>query len=446
MNKRHQAERERRNATHVVVAGGGFAGVGCALALAHEHVRVTVLDRLTYHQFRPLLYQVAAGQLGADDVARPLRSVFRHHDEVDVKCGDIVAIDPHQRAVTLGDGTVHSGDHLVLALGSVANFFGVPGAAEHAYPLYTVQDAVRLRTRLLAVLEQVDSRPERARDGGLSFVVVGGGPTGVEIAGALGNLFGRIVAHRYPDLPLEQIRIHLVDHAQQLLLPFSDKAHAYAARVLERDGVRLHMGKAVREVTETGVQLDDGSEIPSRCVIWAGGLTGAGVVADSGLPMVRGGRVAVNADLSVEGFPGVHVCGDVAAAPGPDGTVLPQLGSVALQAGRAVAANIVAAVDGNHTSAFHYHDKGIMAMVSRNAAVAEMGVHRHELEGPLAFASWIGVHAWLMSGVRQRIDAFVAWMWDYFTTDRAPLVFDENDGPRIDWGDEDTGHDATGAT
>lgn len=438
MSARHH-HRERRAGTHVVVAGGGFAGVGCATDLAKAGVRVTVVDRLTYHQFQPLLYQVATGQLVADDVARPLRSIFQRHENVDVKLGDITAIDPVQRSITLADGTVHSGDHLVVALGSVVNHFGVPGAAEHTFPLYSVHDAVQLRGRVLQVFEDVDNHPERAERGGLNFVIVGGGPTGVELAGSLAGLLERIVPVRYRDLPLELARIHLVDVAQQLLTPFSDKAHDYAAKVLRDLGVELRLGTAVEEVTAEGVRLSDGTSIPSRCVVWAGGLTAPQVVKDSGLPLGKGGRVVVRPDLGVDGFPGVHVAGDIAAATGGDGEVLPQLGSVALQAGRSVAANIVAEVDGKEPEPFKYHDKGIMAMIGRKAAVAEFGKHRHEVEGPLGFAAWIGVHAWLMSGVRQRVDAFTSWMWDFFSSNRAPLIFDAGEMPTIDWDDEDEG-------
>lgn len=430
------AERERRRGTHVVVAGGGFAGIGCATELAEAGVRVTIIDRHSYHQFQPLLYQVATAQLSVDDIARPLRAVFHLHPEVDVKLGDITHIDPRRRAVTVADGTRYEGDHLVVALGATVNYFGTPGAREHAFPLYGATDAVRLRARILEVFEAVDAHPDRADRGGLNFVIVGGGPTGVETAGALTELLTRVVPKRYPDMPFDRARVHLVDHAAELLTPFSGKARAYAARVLEEQGAQLHLGVSVAAVTDEGVELSTGSTIPSRCVVWAGGLTAAPAVTASGLPTDDRGRVVVGPDLAVAGLPGVWVAGDSAATPGPDGAVLPQLGSVALQGGHATAASVVAAVDGRAPRPFRYHDKGIMAMVSRKAAVAEFGAHRHELEGSLAFAAWIGVHAWLMSGVRQRIDAFTSWAWDYFSTSRASLSFDQDDVARIDWGDE----------
>jgi NADH dehydrogenase len=423
----------------VVVLGGGFAGVGCVKDLARAGVRVTLVDRHTYHQFQPLLYQVAAGALSADDVSTPLRSLAQHEPEVDVKMGEVVSIDPATATVHMADGTTHTGDHLVVALGATPNFFNVPGAAEHSLPLYSVQDAVALRSRVFEVFEGADARPERIDHGALDFVIVGGGPTGVEVAGALAGLIQRVLPDRFRDLDVNRARIHLVDHSPVLLRGFSDRAHDYAARVLEHLGVDLRLNSSVDEITADGVVLGDGSTIASRCVIWAGGLKASDVVATSGLPLVRGGRVAVREDLTVEGHPNVHVVGDLAATPGPDGELLPQLGSVALQSGRAVARNIVAAIDGAPVEAFRYHDKGIMAMIGRKAAVAEMGAHRHELEGPVAFAAWIGVHAWLMSGVRQRVDAFISWGWDWFSDSRVALAFDDTDGPRLEWGDGEAG-------
>lgn len=437
--------REHRAGTHVVVVGGGFAGVGCVKALAAAGVRVTLIDRRTYHQFQPLLYQVANGALSPDDVSTPLRSISQHHPEVDVKQADVVAIDPGSASVTCADGTVHTGDHLVLALGAVPNFFGVPGAAEFSLPLYSVPDALALRSRVMEVFEAADARPERIDQGALDFVVVGGGATGVEIAGALAMLIKRVLPDRFRDLDVGRARIHIVDHGQVLLSAFSDRAHEYAARVLRHEGVTLRLGTSVEEVDARGVVLGDGTRIDSRCVVWAGGLKVADVVAGSGLPVVRGGRVQVRDDLTVDGFDDVHVVGDMAAMPGPDGEVLPQLGSVALQGGRLVADNIVARIDGRPVKEFRYHDKGIMAMVSRKAAVAEFGEKRHELEGSLAFAAWIGVHAWLMSGVRQRVDAFISWGWDWFSSSRVSLTFDDEAGPRLDWGDGEAGRPGEGA-
>ncbi|MFI5042669.1 MAG: NAD(P)/FAD-dependent oxidoreductase, partial [Acidimicrobiales bacterium] len=211
----------------------------------------------------------------------------------------------------------------------------------------------------------------------------------------------------------------------------------YAAKVLTGEGVQLKLGRSVTEIRPDRVVLSDGSEILTRTVVWAGGIKAAALAAHAGLPQGHGGRIAVMVDLTVDGWPGVYALGDVANTAGPDGKPFPQLGSVALQAGRWAARNILADIDGEPRAAFAYHDKGIMAMIGRNKAVAEMGEHRHELHGSIAFAAWLGVHAWLLTGIRQRIDAFVSWGWDYFSKSRGPSDIDRPDVARIDWGDDD---------
>jgi NADH dehydrogenase len=229
-----------------------------------------------------------------------------------------------------------------------------------------------------------------------------------------------------------------------VLGPFSKKAHDYASKVLTNEGVQLKLGLSASEIHSDKVVLSDGSEIPTRVVVWAGGIQAAALAADTGLPQGRGGRLTVKPDLTVDGYPGVYAIGDVAAALAPDGKPFPQLGSVALQAGQWAAKNILADIDGEARTGFHYHDKGIMAMIGRNKAIAEMGEHHHELHGSIAFAAWLGVHAWLMSGTRQRIDAFMAWGWDYFSGSRGPSVIDEPDVAKIDWGDDDDEDDDGG--
>jgi len=229
----------------------------------------------------------------------------------------------------------------------------------------------------------------------------------------------------------------MVDPATVLLVPFSKSDHEYAAKALTKLGVELKLGLSVTRIDPDRVTLSDGSEVKTRCVIWAGGLQAAGLAESAGIPQGNGGRLDVNHDLTVEGFPGVYAVGDVANLTGADGKPFPQLGSVALQAGKCVADNILADLAGKAHRDFHYHDKGMMAMIGRDAAIAEMGEHRHELHGPVAFAAWLGVHAWLLSGVRQRIDAFVSWGWDYFSKSRAQSVLDRPDQAQIDWGDED---------
>jgi NADH:quinone reductase (non-electrogenic) len=422
---------------HVVIVGGGFAGVGCARRLAgRDDVRVTLIDRNNYHQFQPLLYQVATSQLAPSDVAYSLRKLFADDANVSVKLAEVEAIDPVMRAVTTTHGERIRGDALVLAAGSRPNFFHTPGAEEYAYPLYTLDDAQRLRSRILTVFEEADRDQSLIAQGALNFVVVGGGPTGVEIAGGLADLIHETMTGQYHDLPVTSAQIHIVDLGPTLLGPFSDSAHDYVAKILARKGVQTHLGVAVTEIGPGHVTLADGSTILTRCVVWGGGIMAPPLAAVSHLPRGRGGRIEVQPDLTLEGLPGVYAIGDVANIPAPHGGAHPQLGSVALQSGQCAADNILADAAGKPRTSFHYHDKGIMAMIGRGAAIAEVGEHRHELHGVIAFSAWLGVHAALMSGVRNRVDAFVTWGSDYFTSSRGPQVLDRADAAQIDWEDD----------
>ncbi len=419
---------------HVVVVGGGFAGVGCARRLAgRDNVNVTLIDRNNYHQFQPLLYQVATSQLASSDIAFSLRKLFNEDDNVDVKLADVASVDLATRTVVTADGDRFTGDALVLAAGSRPNFFRTPGAEEHAFPLYCLDDAQRLRSRIIGVFEAADRDPGLIEQGALNFVIVGGGPTGVETAGALADLVHETMAGEFDELAVAAAQIHIVDLGHSLLGAFSDDAHTYVTKVLGRKGVRLHLGTAVTEVGPGHVTLADGTTIRTRCVVWGGGIRAPALAGAAGLPHGRGGRVDVLPDLTVAGAPGVYAIGDMANIPSPDGDTHPQLGSVALQSGVCAADNLLADHEGRPRQSFHYHDKGIMAMIGRGAAIAEVGAHRHELHGTLAFSAWLGVHAVLMTGVRNRIDAFVSWGSDYFTKQRGPQVLDRSDAARIDW-------------
>jgi NADH dehydrogenase len=422
---------------HVVIVGGGFAGLGCAQRLAdHDDVRVTVIDRNNYHQFQPLLYQVATSQLAPSDIAHSLRSVFADQKNVDVKLAEISAVDLAARTVTSTDGGQWDADVLVLAAGSQPNFFGTPGAAESAFPLYSLDDATRLRSRILGIFEQADRDPKLIERGALNFVIVGGGPTGVEVAGAIADMLSVTVPATYEDLDSGAGQIHLLDYGDALLKPFSNEAHGYVAKVLEEKGVKIHLGTGVKEVGTGHALLSDGSTIATRCVIWGGGIKAAAVAADGGLAHGRGGRVDVQGDLTLAGHTGVYVIGDIANIPEAGAGALPQLGSVALQSGHWAADNILADFEGKPRKPFVYHDKGIMAMIGRGAAIAEVGKRHHEIHGQLAHMAWLGVHASLMTGTKAKIEAFVDWAWDGFSKTGGPHVLDRGDAAEIDW-DED---------
>jgi NADH dehydrogenase len=431
---------QERSGTEVVIVGGGFAGVGCGKGLADDdRVRVTLVDQNGYHQFQPLLYQVATAELAGRDMTFDHTDVFHGQDRVTLVQAEAVAADLDQRSVTLADGTTLSGDYLVLAAGAQPNFFHTPGAREYAFPLYSLTDARRVRERVLQLVADASAKPELIDEGALTFVIVGGGATGVEIAGALSELIHDVLPHRYPQLAVAGSRIILVDVGRALLAPFSDESHEYAAKQLHRRGVDVRLGNAVTEVARDHVTLRDGTTIPTHLVIWGGGEMAAEIAGNAGVGQGRGGRIDVRPDLSVPGHPRVFAIGDVANIPFGDERALPQLGSVAQQSGAWAARNILGDLDGTGRESFHYRDKGIMAMIGRKAAVAEIGPHRHELHGRLAFAAWLGVHAELLANAGAELKAFVAWAEEFYFRPhhRSAELLDpaQVELPRIHWQD-----------
>jgi NADH dehydrogenase len=422
---------------HVVVVGAGFAGLACTKGLArNSHFHVTLIDKNNYHQFQPLLYQVATSQIAPGDVAYSLRKLFAKSKNVEVKLGEVAAVDPAAKTVTTATGETFQGDYLVLAAGARANFFNIPGAEQHAFPMYSLLDSQRLRSRILQVFEEADRDPKLIEQGALNFVVVGAGATGVEVAGALAELIRESLTREFPKLPVQDAKIYLVDYGHTVLSPFSAKAHTYAEKVLQDAGVELRLQTGVKEVTPGHVLLSDGTVIKTRATIWAGGLMAVTLAGKTGLPQGRGGRIDVLHDLTVAGFPQVYALGDLANIPNPAGGALPQLGSVAQQGGYWAAKNILADVAGQPRTPFQYDDKGIMAMITRSAAVVEIGEKRHELHGPVAATMWLGVHASLMTGVRNKVEAFIQWTWSYFTRDRGSQLLDRTDVPKIDWNED----------
>lgn len=417
----------------VLILGGGLAGVACAHALGDEGVAVTLVDHNDYHQFQPLLYQVVTSQLPAEDIARPHRTIFADYPTVQVETAHVVAVHLLKRSLVLSDGRTLSGSHFVMAAGARPNFFGVPGAAEHAFPMYSVADAERLRLHLQQLLREVMSGATAA-EGVLDVVVVGGGPTGVETAGALAELMQALHESGRLDRPGQ---ITLVDRGPALLAPFASKAHDYAVQKLTEAGATVKLGVGVTAVHPDRVEFDDDTVIAAHTVVWGGGESGSEVAQNAGPGPGRGGRLDVRADLTLDRYPGVYAVGDVANIPSGDGDPLPQLGSVAQQSGRWAAENILRERRNEPTKPFSYKDKGIMAMIGRNAAVAEVGKRHHQVEGPLAFAAWLGLHAMLLSGAHSKADAFLSWGWDYFDRDHAAVLEASSAPRRIAWSDDE---------
>lgn len=405
---------------HVVIVGAGFGGLGVAEQLAHVPVRVTLIDRHNYHTFQPLLYQVATSLLNAEDVGAPVRSIFRHQENVNFLLGTVTGIDVPNRKIHLDDNEELTYDYLVLAGGATVNYFGTPGAAENAFPLYTLMNAVRLRNQVMQQFEAADRDPSVIDDGALNFVIVGAGPTGVETAGALSDLFYNLLPRDYHQLAAEKARIILIEMGQEVLAQFKENLRGYAQKALEDRGVEIRLGEAVAEVGPTSVKLKSGEVIKAHTLVWAAGVQANPLAAMLGVPQGRGGRVKLNSDLSVPGHIEIFVVGDMGEV-ASEGKLLPQLGSVAMQSGEHVGKQIARRIAGEDAQRFKYWDKGFMATIGRGSAVVEFPNQR-TLHGPLAYFAWLGVHLVLLNGMRNRIETLWNWGWSALTHDRAARI------------------------
>jgi len=411
---------------HVVIVGAGFGGLGVAEQLDHVPVEVTLIDRHNYHTFHPLLYQVATSLLNAEDVGAPVRSLFRHQENVNFRLATVTGIDVPGRKIQIDDGHEITFDYLVLAGGAAVNYFGTPGAAEHAFPLYTLMNAVKLRNQVIERFEAADRDPPIIDDGALTFVVVGGGPTGVETAGALSDLFYNLLPRDYHQLATERAKIVLVEMGHEVLPPFKENLRAYTKKELEDRGVELRLGEAVAEVGPTSMKLKSGEEIKTHTLVWAGGVQANPLARMLGMPQGRGGRVKLNPDLSLPDHPEIFVVGDMGEV-ASEGEILPQLASVAMQSGEHVGKQLSRLILGNETQPFKYWDKGFMATIGRGSAVVEFP-NKRTLHGPLAYFAWLGVHLVLLSGMRNRIETLWNWGWSALTHDRAArIIIDSKD-------------------
>jgi NADH dehydrogenase len=406
----------------VLVLGGGFAGIGAAQKLKKSDVDVVLVDAHDYHTFQPLLYQVATGLLEQPAVGHPIRDLFDKQDNVRVHQDRVTGIDLEAREVRFDELAPEGYDYLVLALGAQVNFFGVEGAAEHAFPLYTLPDAVRLKDHVLERWEAADRNPELIEDGALTMVVVGGGPTGVETAGAMAELYNGVFRKDYPDVSPEQARIVLVEHSPEVFSMFKPNLREYTEKALQERGVTLLTGEVVESVAPDRVTLESGDVLSAHTLVWGAGLQGNELVQSLGVELQRGNRLAVDEELRLAEHPEVYVVGDIAAiTDAKTEQVLPQLGSVALQSGEHAGETIGRRVAGKDTKPFKYRDKGTMATIGRGAAVVQM-LGGRTMKGRKAQLAWGTVHLALLPTNEDRAKAVVDWSGAAFTHERSGRI------------------------
>jgi NADH:ubiquinone reductase (H+-translocating) len=404
----------------VVVIGAGFGGLRVARGLRDAPVDLTIVDANNFHTFQPLLYQVATAGLDTDDIAYPVRGIFRRQRNVTVRMATVTAIDLAARRVQTDRGTPLEYDALVVAAGSISHDFGIPGVAEHTHPLKTAGDAVALRNHLLARFEDAALSGDTAevpmcRDGELDVVVCGGGPTG------LAELYQRVLAKDFPRLDVAGARITLVEAAPRVLGTFHPSLGEQASKTLTERGIEVITGVPVERVEPGAVHLASGRVLTAQTVVWAAGVRANPLAELLGVELGRGGRVVVQPDLSVPGHPEVFAIGDIAVDPA---SPLPQVAQPAIQGGKHVAVQIVRRLDGQKTQPFRYHDKGSMATIGRHHAVAEFpnGMRLHGVVGWLA---WLALHIVYLMGFRNRANVLVNWAWNYVTYDRASRLLAE---------------------
>jgi NADH:ubiquinone reductase (H+-translocating) len=406
----------------VVILGAGFGGIGAAKQLKKSDVDVVLVDGHDYHTFQPLLYQVATGLLEQPAVGHPIRDLFDKQDNVRIHQDRVAGIDLEAREVTFGELEPVQYDNLVLALGAEVNFFGVDGAAEHAFPLYTLADAVRLKDHVLERWEAADRHPQLVADGALNMVVVGGGPTGVETAGAMAELYNGVFRKDYPDVAPEQARIVLVEASPQIFGMFKPDIQSYTEQALSKRGVEVMTGEVVESVSPEKVTLKSGAVLSAHTLVWGAGLQGNALVRSLGFELERGNRIAVDGELRIPSHPEVFAIGDIAAITDPKTDhVLPQLGSVALQSGEHAGETIARTVDGKETKPFKYRDKGTMATIGRGAAVVQM-LGGKTMKGKKAQLAWGTVHLALLPTNEDRAKAVVDWAGAGLTHQRSGRI------------------------
>ncbi len=414
------------NRPHVVIVGAGFGGLEAAKALGGESVRVTVVDKRNHHLFQPLLYQVAMAGLSPAEIAIPIRSVLGKHANIEVLLGEVTEIDLDDQTVHLADGDYLAFDYLLIAVGAQNSYFGHDKAwAPHAPGLKSIEDALEIRRRVLLAFERAEREldpDERQRL--LTFVVIGGGPTGVELAGALSELARRVLADDFKRIEAKDVRVLLAEGADRILLPFDPELSKKGAEQLEDLGVELVLGKQVTDIDADGVTIGD-ERVEAATVVWSAGVKPHPLAKRLGTPLDDRGRVIVGQDCAVEGYPNVFAVGDVARFTTPDGGVLPGVSPVAMQQARYVADAIVRRTPRAERRPFTYLDKGMMATIGRSRAVAQTGKLR--MSGLVAWIGWLVIHLWYLVGFKNRVFVLMQWVFSYVVYRRgARLITDQS--------------------
>jgi len=412
---------------HVVVLGAGFGGVSATNELSKEGFRVTLLDQYPYNTFQPLLYQVATGGLNPGDVTYSLRYFAAEHDDVRFRAAEIVGIDHDKREVICSDGVRIGFDYLIIGNGITTNHFGIPGAAEYTMSMYTRAEALRVRDTIFGSLEIIAGRSD-PNSAGFTVVIVGGGPTGVEMAGQLAELKTGAIPSTYPELNPSHIHVVLVEMTEHLLAPFDDSLRQYALRELIKRGVDVRLKTAISEVEADRVDFKDGSSMPVDLVIWAAGVSGDPRLRDWGLPIGRAGRIEVNDDTRVVGEERIFAIGDGSVIVN---NPLPQLAQPAIQMGKFAARQIARLYRGLETESFHYRDKGTMATIGRGDAVLEVPIGL-KLKGVVAWIGWIVLHLFYLLGGRNRVQTLINLAARYLGPRRSnAIVGDVMETPKL---------------
>ena len=404
---------------HVVIVGGGFAGLWATRALASAPVRITLLDRGNHHLFQPLLYQVATAGLSAPDIAAPLRHILRRQRNCTVLMEDVVAIEPQSSRLRLADGRMLDYDFLLLATGVAHAYFGHDDWAAHAPGLKTLDDALHIRRRILSAFERAEAETDpAARRALLTFAIVGGGPTGVELAGTLAEIARHTLKREFRRIDPREARVLLLEAGPRVLASFPESLSAKARAQLEKLGVEVRTGIPVRSIDDDGVQLGD-ERIAARTVLWAAGVAASPLARSLGVELDRSGRVPVSPDLRAPGFDNIHVAGDLASLQ-QDRKPVPGVAPAAKQMGAYVARSIRARLAGRDIEPFRYCDYGNLATIGRMAAVVHLG--KLKLSGALAWWFWLLAHVFFLIGFRNRLVVMLNWTWAYLTYQRAARI------------------------